>query len=133
MPQTIRNLQSLLQNLLLATLDLDTFAIANERPQSSFLMQCVVVSQSDAVLSESLAARKLIASPSSTRTFVFIDRTADVEVAARHRRSSRAVHGLMQCTLFPPSLRELNYQYLNHYCIYTYKTKWRVFFMLLAC
>lgn len=68
----------------------DTFAVSKERPDSSFLRQCTVVLQTDEVLStptkessDLLRSKKLIASPSSAKNLAFVDRTADLSLAAR--------------------------------------------------
>jgi hypothetical protein len=79
-----------LRNILPTSLGGDTFAVSKERPDSSFLRQCTVVLQTSEILSTStkessdlLESKKLITSPSSAKTLAFVDRTADISLAAR--------------------------------------------------
>ncbi|KAK5064921.1 hypothetical protein LTR84_000755 [Exophiala bonariae] len=89
-PQTTKQTSSALRSILPAGLSGDTFAVSKERPDSSFLRQCTVVLQTNEVLTTStkagsdlLESKKLIISPSSAKTLVVVDRTADISLAAR--------------------------------------------------
>ena len=69
---------------MLDSLSHDTFAISEDRPDKQFLSRCCVVSQSDPGSTESLAvAQKLIISTPSSPAVVFVDRSADLRLAAR--------------------------------------------------
>lgn len=89
-PQTTNRTSSALRNILLSSLSLDTFGIAKERPDAEFLRQCTVVLQTDEVLNSSSQAasdlhssKGLIRSPSSAWNFAFVDRGANLKLAAK--------------------------------------------------
>ncbi|KEF61803.1 uncharacterized protein A1O9_03373 [Exophiala aquamarina CBS 119918] len=88
--QTTNRTSSALRDSLQEALSGDTFAISKERPAPSFLRQCAVVLQANEILStqskgssDLLWSKKLIASPSSAKNVAFVDRTADLRLAAR--------------------------------------------------
>ena len=77
---------SVLRNLLLEALDHDTFAVSERLPAAGFLQHCIVVQQvvSDSGVPDNIkTAKALISSPSSALNFAFVDRTADLKLAAR--------------------------------------------------
>lgn len=88
--QTTNRTSSALRDTLQEALSGDTFAISKDRPDISFLRQCTIVLQENENLStptkgnsDLLWCRKLITSPSSAKNVAFVDRTADLKLAAR--------------------------------------------------
>ena len=90
LPQTLSRTTSLLRKLLFDCLSHDTFAISDRRAEEQILNRCCVVSQSDAVTKACLAlARTMVTSPPSSPGVLFVDRTAEVKLAARCIVASR--------------------------------------------
>lgn len=87
MPNTTRRTTSILREILLGSLDHDTFAVSSAVPQHHFLKQCVVVQQNgnepDLSNTISTSAKRLVSSPASPLNVFFIDRTADLKKASR--------------------------------------------------
>ncbi|KAK0247518.1 hypothetical protein LTR91_024833 [Friedmanniomyces endolithicus] len=86
MPKTTRKLASVLPNVLGQTLSKDTFALSDTLPPVSFLQHCFVVQQNEsdsATLEKLRSAKKVVRSPSPAPSICFVDRTADLEVAAQ--------------------------------------------------
>ena len=80
----MQNLSSCLRKMLSETIDRDIFALSDSLPPSSFLKHCVLVDQSTSDKEVPPGAvKRLLSSPSSSPSFAFVDRTADVNVAVR--------------------------------------------------
>jgi hypothetical protein len=81
-------LPPLLRQILSDALDADTFAVAEERPSSSFLEGVLVVAQTDIPsLPQSLQ------SPVNAKTVAVVDRTADLRLAAESLVTARFAIG----------------------------------------
>ncbi|KAL2847327.1 Aldehyde/histidinol dehydrogenase [Aspergillus pseudodeflectus] len=82
-------LPPLLREILLQVLDADTFAISEERPDATFLEKTLVVAQTSTA---SLSGRGLV-SPVTARTIAVVDRTTDIQGAARSLVAARFAFG----------------------------------------
>jgi hypothetical protein len=82
-------LPPLLRQILSQSLDADTFAISEERPDSAFLNKVLVVAQTN---TPSISERSLV-SPVTARTVAVVDRTADVQAAAHELVAARFAFG----------------------------------------
>jgi hypothetical protein len=82
-------LPPLLRQILLQVLDADTFAISEGRPDAAFLEKTLVVAQTS---TPSFSGRSLV-SPITARTVAVVDRTADVQGAARSLVAARFAFG----------------------------------------
>lgn len=71
------SLPVLLRKILPDALDHDTFTIVSQRPDSSFMRNCLLVSQTPSDSSKGLL------SPASSRTVAIVDRTAKINEAAQ--------------------------------------------------
>ncbi|KAJ5653299.1 aldehyde dehydrogenase PutA [Penicillium lividum] len=80
LPKTTSQVSSLLRSILSKSLDRDTFAIAETRPDDDFLRSILVLSQQ--ATSENLRAPLSLQSPSTLKTVAIVDRTANVAEAA---------------------------------------------------
>lgn len=78
----------------------DTFAISTTRPDTAFLAECQIVSQTDLVLGTS--APRTVFSPPAARCFAFVDREADVQLAARNIVHARCGFGAR--SLYAPEI-----------------------------
>src|SRR2546423_9862047 len=80
--QTLSELAALLRKLLTQTLDSDTFAVVETRPddQDPLWQHCIQVHE---VLSDETPSFGRLISPSQSRVVCVIDRSADIEQAAR--------------------------------------------------
>ncbi|PYH96517.1 aldehyde dehydrogenase PutA [Aspergillus ellipticus CBS 707.79] len=82
-------LPGILKKILPEALDADTFAITQERPDSTFLSKTLVVIQNDsAAISD-----RCLASSTTSRTVAIVDRTADIAAAAEALVSARFAFG----------------------------------------
>jgi hypothetical protein len=70
-----------LGNILLGAFDHDIFAISKGRPDDSFMRECILVTQTPS--QSNSVFQKLIYSPENSKDFVFVDRTADLKLAAQ--------------------------------------------------
>ncbi|OQE28271.1 hypothetical protein PENSTE_c003G01473 [Penicillium steckii] len=77
LPQTTMSLTVLLRKILPDALDHDTFTIVSQRPDSSFMRNCLLVSQTPS------DSPKGLLSPASSRTVAIVDRTAKINEAAQ--------------------------------------------------
>ncbi|KAL3471862.1 aldehyde dehydrogenase PutA [Aspergillus californicus] len=83
------SLPPLLRQILSQALDADTFAISEERPDAAFLEKVLVVAQTSIA---SLPAQSLV-SPATARTVAVVDRTADIQDAAKALVTARFAFG----------------------------------------
>ncbi|KAI9667675.1 MAG: hypothetical protein M1821_000492 [Bathelium mastoideum] len=91
LPQTLSNLDSVLKNILSKVLDQDTFAIAkDEVTDKQLLGECLVVDQTGTCSGHS--GLQLLSQPSA-QTLAIVDRTADVEKAAKAIVAARFTYG----------------------------------------
>lgn len=89
LPQTVTQVSSRLRKILPAALDADTIAISEGRPPPDFMNQCLVVVQADEEKLPQPVWGKVLRSPSSLRTAAVVDRTSNIEEAARAIASSK--------------------------------------------
>ncbi|KAL4803139.1 Aldehyde/histidinol dehydrogenase [Aspergillus unguis] len=82
-------LPPLLKRILPEALDADTFAIAEERPDTTFLEQTLVVAQTEILPRPSQS----LVSPSTARTIAVVDRTADIPTTAQSLVAGRFSFG----------------------------------------
>ncbi|KAJ5595734.1 hypothetical protein N7450_002192 [Penicillium hetheringtonii] len=87
LPQTTMSLPVILRKILPDALDHDTFTIVSQRPDSSFMNNCFLVSQ---IQSES---PKGLLSPAASRTVAIVDRTANINEAAQALVAARFALG----------------------------------------
>lgn len=78
---------SALRDVLTNALDHDTFAISKDLPDDSFMRLCTVVTQTSS--QSNIVFQKLISSPQNPNNFVFVDRTADLKLAAKSMVAGR--------------------------------------------
>ena len=91
LPQTLSNLDSVLKPTLSKALDQDTFAIANEEVKDKQLLgECLVVDQTGTF--DEKSQPQLLSQPSA-QTFAVIDRTADIQKAAKAIVAARFTYG----------------------------------------
>ncbi|KAL4905122.1 hypothetical protein BDW74DRAFT_185220 [Aspergillus multicolor] len=83
-------LSRLLRQILSEALDAETFAIAEERPDTAFLEKVLVVSQIDA---SSLAVSQSLQSPVNAKTVAIVDRSSDIKSAADSLVTARFAFG----------------------------------------
>ena len=97
--QTLSRTTSLLRQILADSLSHDTFAISDRRADEQFLSRCCVVSQSDTGTTNALASAQMtVTSPHSSPAVLFVDRTADLKLAARCTVTARfGFHGSSSC------------------------------------
>ncbi|GKZ29206.1 hypothetical protein AbraIFM66950_003645 [Aspergillus brasiliensis] len=82
-------LPGVFKKILPQTLDADTFAISEERPDTAFLNRTHIIAQSDSIS----PSNNSLSSPSSARTVAIVDRTANVSAAAEALVSARFAFG----------------------------------------
>ncbi|KAJ5662866.1 hypothetical protein N7507_003597 [Penicillium longicatenatum] len=87
LPQTMLALPALLRQILPEALDHDTFAIAAQRPDSSFLSKALMVIQTESDVPNGLL------SPATARTVAVVDRTGKVAEAAQALVAARFALG----------------------------------------
>lgn len=87
LPQTTMALPALLRQILPDALDHDTFAIASQRPDKSFLSKALMVVQTGADGSNGLI------SPATARSVAIVDRTGKVAEAAESLVAARFALG----------------------------------------
>ncbi|GKZ82234.1 hypothetical protein AnigIFM56816_007042 [Aspergillus niger] len=78
-----------LKKILPQTLDADTFAISEERPDNTFLSRTHIIAQSDSITPSS----NTLSSPTTARTVAIVDRTANISAAAEALVSARFAFG----------------------------------------
>ncbi|KAL4790682.1 Aldehyde/histidinol dehydrogenase [Aspergillus venezuelensis] len=90
LPKNTMALPPLLSRLLTQALDADTFAIAEMKPDSSFLEKVVVVAQTNV---GTASYPQALTSPVTARTVAVVDRTADLSTAAQSLVAARFAFG----------------------------------------
>ncbi|CAK96585.1 uncharacterized protein An07g01400 [Aspergillus niger] len=78
-----------LKKILPQTLDADTFAISEERPDNTFLSRTHIIAQSDSIT----PSNNTLSSPTTARTVAIVDRTANISAAAEALVSARFAFG----------------------------------------
>ncbi|PYH67389.1 uncharacterized protein BO88DRAFT_369003 [Aspergillus vadensis CBS 113365] len=87
--KTTMAVPGVLKKILPQTLDADTFAISEERPDTAFLNKTRIIAQSDSIPPSSNS----LSSPTSARTVAIVDRTANISAAADALVSARFAFG----------------------------------------
>ncbi|OJI81685.1 hypothetical protein ABZX51_002027 [Aspergillus tubingensis] len=87
--KTTMAVPGVLKKILPQTLDADTFAISEERPDTAFLNKTHIIAQSDSITPSSNS----LSSPTSARTVAIVDRTANISAAADALVSARFAFG----------------------------------------
>ncbi|KAL9088939.1 MAG: hypothetical protein Q9165_005996 [Trypethelium subeluteriae] len=91
LPQTLSSLDSVLKNTLSKVLDQDTFVIANDEVKDQQLLdECLVVDQAGSYTGNSKL--DLLSQPSA-QTLAVVDRTADIQKAAKAIVAARFTYG----------------------------------------
>ncbi|KAH7384682.1 hypothetical protein BKA66DRAFT_388391, partial [Pyrenochaeta sp. MPI-SDFR-AT-0127] len=89
----------LLRRIITASLDQDAFGSTSSRAPTEYLAKCAIVDQTTDLVASNISARRILSS-SMHRNIALVDRTADVELAAREIVASRlAFKGTSLCAV----------------------------------
>jgi len=91
LPNTTSEVASLLRRILPTTLDRDTFAVVDSKPESTFISKCTVVDECGN--SGKNPRLNSLLSPSDAHVVAIVDRTADINSAARAIVDARVSFG----------------------------------------
>ncbi|KAJ2901687.1 Aldehyde dehydrogenase dimeric NADP-preferring [Zalerion maritima] len=93
LPQTTLHVDTLLRTILTSALDVSTFAVVTSTVPSDVLESALLVDQTSPTLSSTPTVTNLLASPSKSRVVAVVDRTADVDAAAKAISAARFSFG----------------------------------------
>ncbi|KAH7125486.1 hypothetical protein B0J11DRAFT_580030 [Dendryphion nanum] len=89
---TILKTPKLLQQIIFESLDREAFGIVSARAPVKYLAHCVVVDQNTDLTLGGISPRRVLSSPAH-RSIAVVDRTGDVELAAKEIVASRSAFG----------------------------------------